>query len=101
MKMRQPNKRRFKSSIRERQKRQREYYYASVSVLVVKIILLVFLIILFSVSLRLFHYRFPHLTPVARYAVPLLVALFALTLAYFIYKNIKDMRDIQREKRKT
>jgi amino acid permease len=101
MKMRQPNRRRFKSTIRERQKRQREYFYASVSVLVVKIILLVFLIILCAVSFRLFHYRFAHLTPPIRYAVPTMVAIFAIILIYFIYKNFKDMRGIQREKRKT
>jgi uncharacterized membrane protein YkvI len=100
MRMRQPNRRRFKSPIRERLKRQREYYYASLSVLVVKIILLIFLVILFSVSVRLFHYRFPHLTPALRYAVPTIVAIFAIVLIYFIYKNIKDLRDLHGERHK-
>lgn len=99
LKLRQPNRRRFKSTIRERRKREREYYYASFSVLVVKIILFVFLAVLFSVSFRLFHYRFDHLSPPVRYAVPLLVAGSAIVLIYFIYKNIKELREWQRDRR--
>jgi len=99
MKLRQPDKRRFRSPIRERRRREREYYYAAVSVLVVKIILFVFLIILFNVSVRLFHYRFQHLSPPLRYAVPTLVALAAITLVYFIFKNIKDLRELSNQRR--
>lgn len=98
MRLRQPNRRGFRSPIRERRKRQREYYYASVSVLVVKIVLLIFLIVLFWVSFRLFHYGFPHLAPVVRYALPAIVTAFIIVLAGFIYKNIKDLKESRREK---
>jgi hypothetical protein len=98
MRLRQPNRRGFRSPIKERRRRQREYYYASVSVLVVKIVLFVFLCILFSVTVRLFHYRFSHLTPVARYAVPAIVAIFAIVLVYFIYKNILEIRELSKKK---
>jgi hypothetical protein len=99
MRLRQPNRRGFRSPIRERRKRQREYYYAAVSVLVVKIILLVFLSILFAVSAQLFHYRFPHLTPALRYAVPALVAIFAFVLIFLIYKNIRELKEISDKQR--
>jgi uncharacterized membrane protein len=99
MKLRQPERRKFRSPIRERRRRQREYYYAAVSVLVVKIVLFVFLAILFFVSVRLFHYRFQHITPPLRYAVPAFVAVAEIILAYFIYKNFKDIREISREQR--
>lgn len=101
MKLRQPNRRRFKSQITERRRRQREYYYASISVLVVKIILFIFLAVLFSVSLRLFHYRFQNLTPVLRYSVPALVGLFDLILAFFIYRNFKDIRELSKDRRQS
>ena len=91
MKLRQPDRRRFRSPIRERRRREREYYYATISVLVVKIVLFVFLVILFDASVRLFHYKFQHLSPPIRYMVPALVALAAITLIYFIIKNIKDL----------
>jgi uncharacterized membrane protein len=97
LKLRKPDRRRFRSAIRERHKRIREYYYASVSVFVVKIVLFVFLLILFTVSARLFHYRFAHLAPVPRYAVPGIVAVAAIILAYFIYKNFKDLRELSKE----
>ncbi len=99
MKLRRPDRRKFRSPIRERRRRQREYYYAAVSVLVVKIVLFVFLGILFSVSARLFHYRFQHVNPALRYAVPAFVALGAIILAYFIYKNIKDLKELAEEQR--
>jgi hypothetical protein len=101
MKLRQPDRRKFRSPIRERRQRQREYYYAAVSVLVVKIVLFIFLAILFSVSARLFHYRFQHITPALRYAVPVFVAAAGVVLAYFIYKNIKDLRELSEEQRKS
>lgn len=101
MKLRQPNRRHFKSQIRERRKRQREYFYSSISVLVVKFILFIFLAILFSVSLRMFHYRFEHLTPVLRYSVPALVGLFDLILAFFIYRNFKDIRELSKDRRQS
>jgi uncharacterized membrane protein len=100
MKLRQPNRRHFRSPIREHRRRQREYYYASVSVLVVKIILFVFLVILFSVSVRLFHFRGAHLSPPVRYAVPVLVAIAAIILAYFIFKNFKELRELSKEQRR-
>jgi apolipoprotein N-acyltransferase len=99
MRLRQPNRRGFRSPIRERRKRQREYYYAAVSVLVVKIVLSIFLVVLFWVSFRLFHYGFPHLAPVVRYALPTIIAVFTVVLACFIYKNIKDIKELHREKR--
>lgn len=99
MRTRRPNRRSFKSPIRERRKRQREYYYASVTVLVVKIVVFIFLGILFSVSLRLFHYKFGDMNPALRYAVPALVAIFAVVLAYFIYLNIKEIVELSKEKR--
>jgi hypothetical protein len=101
MKLRKPDRRKFRSPIRERRRRQREYYYAAVSVLVVKIVLFIFLAILFSVSLRLFHYRFQHVTPVLRYAVPLFVAVAAIVLAYFIYKNINELREMAKDQRQS
>ncbi|MCK4350306.1 MAG: hypothetical protein KAX13_05570 [Candidatus Krumholzibacteria bacterium] len=101
MKLRQPNRRKFRSPIRARRQRLREYYYAAVSVLVVKIVLFIFLSILFKVSVRLFHYRFQNVTPVLRYAVPALVAAAGIVLAYFIYKNIKDLRELAKEQRKS
>jgi len=99
MKLRQPDRRRFRSPIRERRRREREYYYAAVSVLVVKIVLFVFLVILFSVSARLFHFRFQHLSPPLRYMVPSLVALASIVLLFFIIKNIKELRELSRERR--
>ena len=99
MRLRQPDRRRFRSPIRETRRREREYYYAAVSVLVVKIVLFVFLAILFSISVRMFHYRFQHLSPPLRYMVPTLVALAAIALVYFIIKNIKDLREISNRRR--
>ena len=101
MRLRQPNRRRFRSPIRERMKRQREYYYASFTVTVVKIVLFIFLCILFSVALRLFHYRFQTAAPPIRYAIPTIIAICAVVLAYFIYKNIKDIREISEERRQS
>ncbi len=98
LRLRQPNRRGFRSPIRERRKRQREYYYAAVSVLVVKIVLLIFLIVLFWVSFRIFHHGFPHLAPVPRYALPTIVAVFIIVLTGFIYKNIKDLKELNRQK---
>ena len=101
MKLRKPDRRKFRSPIRERRKRQREYYYAAVSVLLVKIVLFIFLTILFTVSVRLFHYRFQHIAPGLRYLVPALVAAAGVMLAYFIYRNIKDLRELAEEQRKS
>ncbi|MBN1164971.1 MAG: hypothetical protein JXB45_10360 [Candidatus Krumholzibacteriota bacterium] len=98
LRLRQPDRRRFKSSIREKGRRQREQLYSLVSILVVKITLLVFLCILFSVSVRLFHYRFPESSFPLRYSVPLLVAVFILVLAKYIYKNIKEIKEISKNK---
>jgi len=100
MRLRQPDRRRFRSPIRERMKRQREYYYASFSVLVVKIILFIFLCILFSVSLRLFYHRFQNTAAPARYAIPAIVGIFAVILAFFIFKSIKEIREMSKERRR-
>ena len=92
MRLRHPDRRRFRSPLREARRRQREYYYAAVSVLVVKIVLFVFLCILLYVSLRLFPYRFENGPFLARYGVPVVVACFILILARFIYKNIIELK---------
>lgn len=99
MKLRQPDRRRFKSSIRERRKREREYFYSAVTVLVVKIILFVFLVLLVDVSYRMFNHRFAHLPTPARLAVPALVAAFAIANIFFIYKNIKQLIALDRERK--
>ena len=97
MRLKPPDRRKFRSSLRERRRRQREYYYARMSILVVKIVLFVFLWILFYVSARLFHYRFSHLTPPIRYAVPAIVFIFALVLGFFIYRNIRELMSSHQE----
>jgi hypothetical protein len=89
---RKPDRRRFRSPIREARRREREYYYAAVSVLVVKIILLVFLCILLYVSLKLFPYKFPEGPFLQRFGVPMLVGLFILVLVRFIINNIKELK---------
>ncbi|UCF05326.1 MAG: hypothetical protein JSV33_15645 [bacterium] len=99
MRLREPRRRRFTSHITARRKRQREYYYAAMSVLVVKIVLFIFLCILFVVSLRLFHHRFAHTVPPVRYAVPTLVAAFTIVLGFYIYRNIKEIVELAKEKR--
>jgi amino acid permease len=95
MRLRRPARRKFRSTIHERRRRQREYYYASFSILVVKIILFVFLAVLFVVSLRLFHYRFTHVHPMIRYIIPSLVAAIAALIAYYIYNNIKEIKELR------
>ena len=89
---RKPDRRHFRSPIREAHKREREYYYAAVSVLVVKIILLVFLCILLFVSIQLFTGMFPDGAFLKRLGVPLLIAGFILVLIRFIIRNIIDLR---------
>ena len=90
---RKPDRRHFRSPIREARKREREYYYAAVSVLVVKIILLIFLCILLYVSLQLFPGMFPEGSFLKRYGVPLLVGGFIAVLLRFIVNNIKELRE--------
>ena len=97
---RQPNRRHFKSPIREARKREREYYYAAVSVLVVKIILLVFLCILLYVTLQLFPGMFPEGSVLKRYGVSLLMVGFIMVLLRFILNNIKDLRVASQLRRK-
>lgn len=96
MRLRQPDRKRFRSPLREARRRQREYYYAAVSVLVVKIVLFVFLCILLYVSLTLFPSRFAKGPFIARYGVPMVVAAFLLVIARFIYGNIKELRESRR-----
>ncbi len=93
LRLRQPRRGRFSSHLRESRRRKREYYYASMLLLVVKIVLLISLSILFSVSIRLFRHQFKGLPATMRYAIPVIVAIFAVILIYFIYKNIKELMD--------
>ena len=97
---RQPDRRHFRSTIRESRKREREYYYAAVSVLVVKIILLVFLCILLYVTLQLFPGMFPEGSVLKRYGVSLLIGGFIMVLLRFIINNIKDLRVASQLRRK-
>ena len=90
---RKPDRRHFRSPIREARKREREYYYAALSVLVVKIILLVFLCILLYVTLQLFPGMFPEGSVQKRYGVSLLMAGFILALMRFIINNITELRE--------
>ncbi len=94
LKLKKPDRRRFKSRVAEKRKRERERYYSTISVLVVKIILLVFLFILLSVSYQLFHNSFPDSPPMIRYLVPILVAIFILILCFSIVKSIREIRDL-------
>ncbi len=100
LKLRQPDRRRFKSSINIRRRRIREYYYASISVLVVKIVLFVFLLILFNVSYKAFSRKFTSVPPAIRLSVPYIVLIFAAVLLFFIYRNIKQLRSLSKEKDK-
>jgi hypothetical protein len=97
---RKPDRRHFRSPIREARKREREYYYAAVSVLVVKIILLVFLCILLYVSLQLFPGMFPEGSFLKRFGVPMLVGGFIAVLLRYIVNNIKELRDAAAARRK-
>lgn len=96
---RKPDRRHFRSPIREARKREREYYYAAVSVLVVKIILIVFLCILMYVTLQLFPGMYPDGSILARFGVPILIASFILVLGRFIINNIKELREIRKKPR--
>lgn len=100
LKLRKPERRHFKSSINIRRRRIREYYYASISVLVVKIVLFIFLLILFNVSYRAFSKKFTDVPPILRMAVPYIVLVFAAVLLFFIYRNIKQIRSMAKEKNK-
>jgi uncharacterized integral membrane protein len=95
---RKPDRRHFRSPIREARRREREYYYAAVSVLVVKIVLLVFLCILLVVSLQLFPGMFPDGSFLKRFGVPLLVAGFMGVLLRFIIKNIIELRQSSKKR---
>ena len=90
---RKPDRRHFRSPIREARKREREYYYAAVSILVVKIILLVFLCILLYVTLQLFSGMYPEGSALKRFGVPVLIASFILVLVRYIINNIKELRE--------
>jgi hypothetical protein len=97
LKMRQPNRRGFKSQIRETRRRKREYYYSAVSVLVVKFILLVFLVILFVASSRLFYYKLSHNPGILRYSIPAVVLVAIGVLIYYIVINIREIKDISND----
>ena len=99
MKMRRPDRRRFRSKIGETRRREREYYYAAVSVFIVKLVLLVFLGILFSVTASLFPSRFRDGPFLAKYGVPALVLGFIIVLIVYIWRNYKDLRELARKRR--
>ncbi len=96
---RKPDRRHFRSPIRESRRREREYYYAAVSVLVVKIILLVFLCILLYVTLQVFTGMYPDGPALKRFGFPILIASFILVLLRFIINNIKELRDVRKKPR--
>lgn len=93
LKTRRPNRRGFKSTLRETTRRKREYYYSGISVFVVKIILLVFLCILLSVSTRLFYFRLSDNPGILRLSIPLVVLAAIIVLLYYIIRNYKDLRE--------
>ncbi len=99
LKLRKPDRRRFKSKVLEKRRREREKYYSAVSVLVVKIILMIFLFILLSVSLRLFNNKFQESPFIIRYMIPALVVVFIIWLFISIFSNIKTIRDSSKLKR--
>ncbi len=99
MRIRQPNRRRFKSKVLEKRKRERENYYSAFSVLIIKIILLVFLTILLFVSFRVFYYKFQESPFMIRYMVPGLVVIFIIWMFYSIFNNIKAIRESYKQKR--
>jgi len=100
LKLRQPDRRRFKSSINIRRRKLREYYYASISVLMVKIVLFIFLLVLSRVSYVAFSRKFSDVAPVIRLSVPYIVLIFAAVLLYFIYRNIKQIKELSKDKDK-
>jgi uncharacterized integral membrane protein len=93
MKMRKVDRRRFKSTLRETRRRKREYFYSAVTVLVVKIILLVFLCILFYTSATFFYYGASDSPAPLKLAIPAMVLVAIIILTFYIYKNIKDIRE--------
>ena len=100
IRLRKPDRRRFQSSINIRRTRRREYFYASISVLLVKIVLFIFLLVLADVSYRALSRKFQGLNPVIKVSVPIIVLIFAVGMLYLIYKNIKQIRELSKEKDK-
>jgi len=100
IRLRKPDRRRFRSSINIRRTRRREYFYASISVLLVKIVLFIFLLVLADVSYRALSRKFQGLNPVIKVSVPIIVLIFAVGMLYLIYKNIKQIRELSKEKDK-
>lgn len=91
--VRKPNRRHFKSTLRERQKRQREYYYSEAMLLVVKFILLWFLCILLYVSTKLFYFGLQDNPRFFRIGIPAVVFVSIIILVYRIIKNIKELKE--------
>ena len=91
--VRKPNRRHFKSTLRERQKRQREYYYSEATLLVVKFILLWFLCILLYVSTKLFYFGLHDNPRFFRIGIPAVVLVSIIILAYRIIKNMKELKE--------
>ena len=100
IRLRKPDRRRFQSSINIRRTRRREYFYASISVFVVKIVLFVFLLVLANVSYQALSRRFQGLNPAIKVSVPVIVLIFAAGMLYLIYKNIRQIRELSKEKDK-
>lgn len=97
-KMKKPDRRKFKSKVREKARRERERYYSAITVVVVKIILLVFLAVLLSVSINLFTTRFEDSSAPVKYGVPVLVVLFMIGLVYSIIRSIMEIAQTYKRK---
>lgn len=83
----------FSSSIA----RTREKYYALFSILVVKIALFASLWVLFGTSLRAFRGRAKSMGQFWSTVFLAFIAIIAIFLGYHIFKNIKDIKDLDRE----
>lgn len=93
LRTRSPNRRKFRSTFRETQKRKRKYYYSATTILVIKIILLGFLCKLLYVSTRLFYCRLSDNPRIMRLAIPATVFLAVVILVYRIIKSIKEIKE--------
>jgi len=89
---RTPNRRRFKSTIRNKQKRKREYFYSTVTVLAVKVVLVWFLCVLLYISTRLFYSRLSDNPNIFRLAIPAVILVTIIVVSHNIYKNIKEIK---------
>ncbi len=90
---RRPNRRNFRSTFRETQKRNRDYYYAAATILAVKILLFWFLCLLLYVSTKLFYYQLSDNPRLMRLAIPVTIILCIVILACHIIKSIKEIKN--------